>query len=54
MSGAAGLNQKRPRPGFSFTASPLGFKLICVFVEVRLAVGCLACEAALFNWPLLW
>ncbi len=25
-----------------------------MFVEVRLAVDCEACEAALFNWALLW
>lgn len=34
--------------------SPFGFKQICLFVEVWLAVGSSAGEAAAFNCPLLW
>lgn len=34
--------------------SPFGFKQICLFVEVWLAVGSSAGEAAAFNCSLLW
>ena len=44
----------RPLARLCFIASPVGFKQICLFVEVRLAVGFPACKAAAFNWPLLW
>lgn len=40
--------------GWLLLLLPFGFKQICLFVEVRLAVGSSAGKAAAFNCSLLW